>query len=60
MSSTKDQLLVKDQPQSNLDSALLENVAENAQMAQTNPKPVADISLDEFTGWKSKDMIDDN
>ena len=50
----------KNQPQSDLDSALLENVAENAQMAQINPKPVADISLDEFAGWKSKDMIDDN
>ena len=57
MSSTKDQFLVKDQKQSDLDSALLENVAENAQMAQTNPKPVAGVSLDEFAGWKSKDMI---
>jgi hypothetical protein len=51
---------VKDQPQSDLDSVLLENVAENAQMAQNKPKPVADISLDDFAGWKSKDMIDDN
>lgn len=56
MNKTNDQLLVKDQPRSHPDPALLEN----AQTAQVNPKPVADISLDEFTGWKSKDMIDDN